>query len=156
MATEFIKDFGFETIKGEIEMATKTMEIKENLAGSVAPLAAEKTVAERLRQGPIDRSRITAERRGLAQNSRLLACLQLSQPWHDLPARQSPAAGAPQARAHQEPAAWTLGSKPRSVIRIRSFEPLDQDIRPGHDLHGGTGARRARSSGTGIPGGHLL
>ena len=50
---------------------------------------------------------------------------------------------AAEAGAHQEPAARALGIEPRSGVHLHSFEPADQEARPGHDLHGGAGARSA-------------
>ena len=93
-------------------MPTRTLEVKEK----DIPPAAEATghcFPERLWQGQIDRTGNTAQRRRIAQNRCLLAGLQLPEPGHDLSAGQSAAEGTPQAGAHQEPAARTLGSKPR-------------------------------------------
>ena len=88
-------------------MATRTMEAARSRRD-------RERFAQRLRHSPIHCSRNAAERRGIAQDPCLLAGLQLPEPWHDLSAGQSPAAGTPQAGAHQEPASRTLGSEPRS------------------------------------------
>ena len=58
--------------------------------------------------------------------------------------RQPPAEGAAEARAHQEPPARPLGFEPRPRLHLHPPEPADQEVRPGHDLHGRPRTRRAR------------
>ena len=48
------------------------------------------------------------------------------------------------------------GSSPGLVVYLHPPEPADQEIRPGHDLPGRTGARRPWRSRSGLSGGNLL
>ena len=48
------------------------------------------------------------------------------------------------------------GSSPGLAFTLHPPEPPDQEVRPGHDLHGRARPRRARRAGARLSGGHLL
>ncbi len=60
-----------------------------------------------------------------------------------------------QARAHQEPAARSLGREPGPRLHLRAPEPADQEVRPRRDLPRRSRPRRARRAGARLPRGHL-
>src|SRR5262249_22720124 len=62
-------------------------------------------------------------RRRVAQDGRLLACLELSVRRSDLPARQPPLEKATQARAHQAAPARPLGHVARAEYALRPSQP---------------------------------
>ena len=49
-----------------------------------------------------------------------------------------------------------LGIEPRPGVHLHPSEPPDQEVRPGHDFHGGSWAWRAWRSGSGLSRGDLL
>ena len=104
-----------------------------------------------LRPCPLHRHRSPARRRRSPQDRRLLARLQFPQPRDDLPARQSPAAGTPPARAHQEPPARPLGIEPRPVLYLCAPQSPHQEVRPRHDLPRRPRTRRARRARPALP-----
>ena len=73
----------------------------------------------------------------------------------DLPDGQPAAAGAAAPRAHQAPAAGSLGDDARAELRLRAPQPGHRGAGPGHDLRDGPRARRARPGGGVVAGGHL-
>ena len=136
-------------------MASKTMEVKES-SRCAGRRGNGRTRTERLWESEIYRDRITAERRGAAKNSCLLASMQLPGARHDLSSGQSSAERAAQAGAHQEPAARTLGSEPGLAFVYIHLNRVIKKYRPRHDLHGRSRSRRAWCSGSGLSRGHVL
>ena len=93
--------------------------------------------------------------RSCSPPARLLARRQLPVGRPDLPARQSAAARAAQARAHQAAAARPLGHVAGPEHALRPPQPGHQSARPEHDLHHRPGPRRPVAGRPRLPRRHL-
>src|SRR5262249_44788280 len=83
---------------------------------------------ERIWKRPGHRLGSATERRRAAQDSCLLACLQLLVSGGDLPAGESAASRGFETGAHQEPAAGPLGHQSRPIVYLCPPQPVDQKI----------------------------
>ncbi len=97
----------------------------------------------------------TAEPRGARRARHLVASRELPVGGTDLPDGQPPLARAVASRAHQAPAARTLGHHPGTELRLRPPQPRDHRPRPRDDVCDGSRARRARTGRRGLARGHL-